>query len=213
MSTESLIEKLRNEAWPEDFDGRKSNPILVLELDDAIAIIRDQFTNTALGTGSEGAVGGAAEWKGPSVSEGADASDTRNDSVTAAPSNMGSEGVRKEEATSVGTVRGRHTSHHNASDHVKADADAWTESFDWGSKGVREALQEAYIAGASRAPVQQISKEPPSDVVDAVKGLFAGGFIDAGTIEHNEWSQELKRRLVPLRNAIRAYEAAMRGKR
>lgn len=37
---------------------------------------------------------------------------------------------------------------------------------------------------------------------EAVQGLFAGGFIDAGTRENDQWSQELEARLKPLRAAL-----------
>ena len=40
------------------------------------------------------------------------------------------------------------------------------------------------------------------DLLAALKGLFEGGFISAGTREQSEWAQELLVRIVPCREAI-----------
>jgi hypothetical protein len=48
-------------------------------------------------------------------------------------------------------------------------------------------------------------------VAEAARGLFVGGFIEAGAKQESEWSAELARRLEPLRVALSALPAVKQG--
>jgi hypothetical protein len=65
--------------------------------------------------------------------------------------------------------------------------------------------QIAKLEDANRRQAARIAEL--ERVAEAARGLFVGGFIEAGAKQESEWSAELARRLKPLRAALSALPA------